>query len=66
MCLSGVQVRTRLDSRLKHAGMTTLGRSKLRGMNPQRFKLFHKMFEPVVGLHQIGFDAGRRESYRRL
>jgi len=38
MCLSGVQVRTRLASRLKHAGMTTIRRSKLRGMNPQRFK----------------------------
>ncbi|HEY7219994.1 MAG TPA: hypothetical protein VH985_16525 [Candidatus Binatia bacterium] len=39
-CFSpGSRIRIGLDSRLKHAGMTDFGkRSKLRGMNPKRFK----------------------------
>jgi hypothetical protein len=35
----GGPVRIRLDSRLKHAGMTDFGRSKLRGINPRRLKV---------------------------
>ena len=38
MFLSGVQSEFHLDSRLKHAGMTDFGRSKLRGINPRRLK----------------------------
>jgi hypothetical protein len=50
MCLSGVQARTHLDSRLKHAGMTTFGRSKLWGMNPseiQRPGLLTQISKPL-------------------
>ena len=40
MFLSGVQSEFHLDSRLKHAGMTDFGRSKLRGINPRRLNAF--------------------------
>ena len=36
----GVQARTRLDSRLKHAGVTTFGRSKLRGTNLSEIQFY--------------------------
>jgi hypothetical protein len=39
MFLSGVQSEFYLDSRLKHAGMTDYGRSKLRGINLRRLNL---------------------------
>jgi hypothetical protein len=38
MFLLGVQSEFPLDSRLKHAGMTDFGRSKLQGIDPQRFE----------------------------